>query len=90
MQKQITLQDILYQYGEQYIRDNPVSPQEKGLIRLLTVCGTSLMGTHLERCDSLCYYKPILKNYHVIDAMFFPMEKSPLGNLNNMLVKVLG
>ena len=52
MQKQITLQDILYQYGEQYIRDNPVSPQEKGLIRLLTVCGTSLMGTHLERCDS--------------------------------------
>ena len=61
MQKQITLQDILYQYGEQYIRDNAVSPQEKGIIRLLTVCGTSLMGTHLERCDS-CGHMEVANN----------------------------
>lgn len=51
MQKQITIQDILYQYGEQYIRDNLVSPQQKGLIRLLSACGTSVMGNHFQRCD---------------------------------------
>lgn len=44
--------DILYQYGEQYIRDNPVSPQQKGVIRLLSACGTSLMGNHFQRCDN--------------------------------------
>jgi len=52
MQKQITIQDILSGYGEQYIRDNPVSPQQKGIIRLLSACGTSLMGNHFQRCDN--------------------------------------
>src|SRR6056297_1296346 len=51
MQKQITIQDILSRYGEQYIRDYAVSPQQKGLIRLLSACGTPLMGNHFQRCD---------------------------------------
>jgi len=61
MQKQITIQDILSEYGEQYIRDNPVSPQQKGLIRLLSSCGTSLMGSHFRRCDN-CGHTEITHN----------------------------
>ena len=55
MQNQISLGDILYQYGESYISRNPVSAQEKGIIRLLSACRTQYIGSHYEKCDQCGY-----------------------------------
>jgi hypothetical protein len=55
MQNQITIGDILYQYGESYISRNHIMGQEKGLIRLLAACRTQAMGKHFEKCDNCKY-----------------------------------
>jgi hypothetical protein len=55
MQKQITLGDIFYEYGERYITNNHPSAQEKGLIRLLSACRTDALGSHFERCNHCDY-----------------------------------
>ena len=55
MQKQITIGEILGEYGEGYISRNPVSGQEKGLIRLLSMCRTQALGSHFEKCDHCNY-----------------------------------
>jgi hypothetical protein len=55
MQKQITIADILYQYGDSYITRNNIRGQQKGLIHLLSACHTSLMGSHFEKCDNCNY-----------------------------------
>jgi hypothetical protein len=51
MQK-ITVCDILRDYGSQYIQTNNIKGQQKGLIKLLSNCQTSSMGTHYRRCDN--------------------------------------
>jgi hypothetical protein len=51
MHGQITIGDILAQYGESYITRNHIIGQEKGLIRLLSMCRSQAMGSHFERCD---------------------------------------
>jgi hypothetical protein len=55
MYGQVTIGEILDQYGEGYITRNHVWGQEKGLIRLLSMCRTQAMGRHYEKCD-LCGY----------------------------------
>jgi len=55
MQKTITIGEILGEYGEGYIRRNHIKGQEKGLIRLLTMCRTQAMGSHYQKCDH-CQY----------------------------------
>jgi len=55
MQQQITLADILTEYGDSYISRNNIRGQQKGLIHLLSACHTSLMGSHFEKCDQ-CQY----------------------------------
>jgi hypothetical protein len=55
MQPQITIGDILTQYGESYISRNPIGGQEKGIIRLLSMCRSQAMGCHFERCDRCNY-----------------------------------
>lgn len=56
MQKQISLCDILNEYGEDYIRRNHLSGQEKGLIRLLSACRSSGLGSHFEKCNHCDYF----------------------------------
>jgi hypothetical protein len=55
MQKQISLSKILDEYGEQYIKNNYTSAQEKGLIRLLSACRSTALGSHFERCNQCDY-----------------------------------
>jgi hypothetical protein len=55
MLEQITIADILNQYGESYITRNHIRGNEKGLIHLLSACHTSLMGSHFEKCDNCTY-----------------------------------
>lgn len=55
MQKQITIGDILFEYGDSYISRNHITGQQKGLIHLLASCHTSLMGSHFEKCDNCNY-----------------------------------
>ncbi len=55
MQKQISMGDILSEYGEAYISRNHVKAQEKGLIRLLSSCRTTALGSHYESCTQCDY-----------------------------------
>lgn len=55
MQNQITLGDILNEYGDSYISRNPVSGHEKGLLHLLPACRTAALGSHFEKCDKCSY-----------------------------------
>lgn len=55
MSKQINFRDILDEFGEDYIKRNQVTGQEKGLIRLLTACRTSALGRHFEKCNQCNY-----------------------------------
>jgi hypothetical protein len=55
MQKQITIGDILGEYGDSYISRNHIKGGQKGLIHLLTACHTSLIGSHYEKCDNCDY-----------------------------------
>lgn len=49
--KEIGIREIMDKYGEQYITNHEVSAQEKGLIRLLSSCGTHFLGSHTTSCD---------------------------------------
>lgn len=55
MQKQITLGDILQQYGGSYISLNRVPEQHRSLIHLLSACRTAGLGSHFEKCDHCSY-----------------------------------
>ena len=55
MPEQITIRDILDEYGERYISQNRAPGQEKGLIRLLASCRTGALGSHFEECNKCGY-----------------------------------
>jgi hypothetical protein len=55
MQNQISLSDILANYGESYISQRHIQGQEKGIIRLLASCRSSALGSHYEKCDHCDY-----------------------------------
>lgn len=55
MQKQIDFCDILSEYGEGYISRNHIKGQEKGIIRLLSSCRTTSMGSHYQKCSHCGY-----------------------------------
>jgi hypothetical protein len=42
-------------YGDSYLAQHYTSPQEKGIIHLLSMCRTSLLGSHYEKCDKCSY-----------------------------------
>lgn len=56
MQQPISFCDILREYGEAYISRNRVKGQEKGLIRLLSSCRSTAMGSHFEKCNQCDYH----------------------------------
>ena len=55
MQQQISIGDILSEYGDKYIGKNNIKGQQKGLIHLLSACRTSALGSHFEQCDQCNY-----------------------------------
>jgi hypothetical protein len=55
MQGQISIGDILTEYGQKYIDTNHTMGQEKGIVHLLTSCRTAAMGSHFEKCDKCSY-----------------------------------
>lgn len=55
MQGQISIGDILTEYGDSYIGKNNIMGQEKGIVHLLTACRTAAMGSHFEKCDRCNY-----------------------------------
>jgi hypothetical protein len=55
MQAQITIGNILSEYGQSYISRKNIKGQEKGLINLLSDCHTKFMGSHFEKCDNCSY-----------------------------------
>lgn len=62
MHRQVTIGEILDQYGESYITRNHICGQEKGLIRLLSMCRTQAMGSHFEKCDQCGYLGNVLNS----------------------------
>lgn len=56
MQKQITLGNILSEYGEDYITRHELKGQAKGIIRLLPSCQTPALGKHYQKCSECSYY----------------------------------
>jgi hypothetical protein len=61
MDQKISLGDIFRKYGEDYIQAYNPGAQEKGLIRLLSLCRTSGLGTHHEKCNH-CGHSQIAYN----------------------------
>lgn len=55
MHGQVTIGDIMAQHGEQYITRHHISGQEKGIIRLLSMCRSQAMGSHFEKCNQCSY-----------------------------------
>jgi len=55
MPEQITIGDILNEYGEGYISRNRISGGQVGLVRLLASCRTGALGSHFEKCDNCGY-----------------------------------
>lgn len=55
MQEQISICDILREYGEGYITRNHIKGTERGIIRLLSACRSDALGSHYEKCDT-CHY----------------------------------
>jgi hypothetical protein len=55
MQGQIGIGDIFRRYGPEYIGQNRIQGQQRGLIHLLSHCRTQYMGSHYESCDHCSY-----------------------------------
>ena len=55
MQNKISFGDILDEYGESYITRNNIKGQEKGIIRLLSACRSTALGSHYEKCNQCNY-----------------------------------
>ncbi|HKK13010.1 MAG TPA: transposase zinc-binding domain-containing protein, partial [Flavobacteriaceae bacterium] len=55
MQNQISISNILSEYGERYISQNHIKGQEKGIIRLLASCRSHALGSHYEKCNQCSY-----------------------------------
>ena len=57
----ITVCDILKQYGGQYITENKLKGQQKGIINLLSSCRTQAMGSHFRECGH-CFHRDKVYN----------------------------
>ena len=61
MQNQINFCDILREYGQNYIQQNNIKGQQKGIINLLSACRTNALGSHYQKCDK-CHHLEISYN----------------------------
>ena len=46
MEEKITIGNIFRQYGEPYITKHKLKGQAKGILRLLAICQTPVLGLH--------------------------------------------
>jgi len=51
----ITICDILKEHGGRYITENKIKGQQKGIIKLLSACQTSALGSHFRQCHHCGY-----------------------------------
>jgi len=88
MQKQISIGDILDQYGQDFIARNKTRGQEKGIINLLSACRSQAMGSHFEGCDN-CNY--LGKAYNSCRNRHCPacQQKDKLEWLNKRMLELL-
>ena len=63
----ITISDILREYGGQYITENKLKGQQKGIINLLSSCRTQAMGSHFRECGH-CFHR---------DKVYNPVRTGP-------------
>lgn len=61
MKKQISIGEIFRRYGQEYILNNSVKGQEKGIINLLSSCRTEDLGKHYQCCNQ-CGHTEIVNN----------------------------
>jgi hypothetical protein len=47
----ITVCDILRDHGLKYLAENQIKGQQKGIIKLLSACQTSALGSHFRQCS---------------------------------------
>ena len=50
-----TLDELFRRYGQQYIREQQLKGQEKGIINLLGSCRTPALGAHIQQCTHCSY-----------------------------------
>lgn len=55
MPQQITMGNLLSEYGGSYIGQNKVTKEQRSLIQLLSACRTPGLGSHFEKCDHCSY-----------------------------------
>jgi Transposase zinc-binding domain len=49
--------DIFRQYGDDFRERCPLLPEQRRVMRAIEVCRTSVLGGHLEQCDSCAYQR---------------------------------
>ena len=57
--KNITVCDILREYGGCYIQSHKLKGQQKGIINLLSACKTNGLGSHFRQCDQCAHIDKI-------------------------------
>jgi hypothetical protein len=53
--KNITVCDILREYGGCYIQSHKLKGQQKGIVKLLSACKTDGLGSHFRQCDQCAH-----------------------------------
>ena len=74
----ITVCDILSEYGGAYIHKNKLKGQQKGLINLLSSCGTQALGSHFRKCNNCSYFDKVYnscRNRHCPNCQHKDREK---------------
>ena len=57
----IELQDILKEYGAQFLRNHKLSTVQDKVFRAISNCRTAALGAHIDACDE-CGYEKISYN----------------------------
>jgi len=88
MQKQITVGDILHEYGGRYISKNQLPDGQRSVIHLLSACRTAGPGSHFGKCDHCSYTG---KSYNSCRNRHCPVcqQKDKLGWLDKRMKELL-
>ena len=58
----LDLAHIFRQHGADFRRIQVLSPEQRRLMRAIEVCRTSVLGGHVDQCDT-CSYQRVSYNY---------------------------
>jgi len=74
----IELQDIISQYGDEFLRNYTLSPVQDKVLRAIKHCRTSVLGAHIDICDE-CGFEKIsynsCRNRHCPKCQAFTKEQ---------------